>query len=380
MLLTALPAGAETIDELRAQLAAQKRINELLKQRIRTLEADPAAHGAPKPPPPVAAQETPQDEEEDRALERALERRGAAVLRPGVVEVTPSFSWTHSGKEANRSSDDIYTAAVDGRVGLPGGWMIGAKAPFLLRSRAGFDDNLGVGDVSAQIWKQIMVQDGTLPSLVGSLRYTAPTGEDFSEASVPLGSGFHRLSSQLSAVKSIAPIAYWGNASYTHNFTRSFDGVEIDRSGTFGFEAGATLAVELARRYRAGETDRAPARAQDGLAAAHGTRHPGRVLIKVSEDRAAGPPGSGYRARNSRAKRRNSSRRSWWTQWLAPSMVTNSALRKWAGMPSSCGSFAQLSAPRISSTGQVMRSHSVRVSASSMPAPLSDMKMISVSS
>jgi hypothetical protein len=243
MLLTALPAGAETIDELRAQLAAQKRINELLKQRIRTLEADPAAHGAPKPPPPVAAQETPQDEEEDRALERALERRGAAVLRPGVVEVTPSFSWTHSGKEANRSSDDIYTAAVDGRVGLPGGWMIGAKAPFLLRSRAGFDDNLGVGDVSAQIWKQIMVQDGTLPSLVGSLRYTAPTGEDFSEASVPLGSGFHRLSSQLSAVKSIAPIAYWGNASYTHNFTRSFDGVEIDRSGTFGFEAGATLAV-----------------------------------------------------------------------------------------------------------------------------------------
>ena len=79
--------------------------------------------------------------------------------------------------------------------------------------------------------------------MVGSIRYTAPTGEDFSEELPPLGSGFHRIAGRLSAVKSVDPIAFFGNFSYTHNFTDSFSGVDIDRSGIFGVGAGATLAV-----------------------------------------------------------------------------------------------------------------------------------------
>ncbi len=38
-------------------------------------------------------------------------------------------------------------------------------------------------------------------------------------------------------------IAFYGGASYIHTFSRSFDGVEIDPSGVFGVNAGATLAV-----------------------------------------------------------------------------------------------------------------------------------------
>ena len=42
-LAIATPAAAQTVEELQAQLEAQTRINELLKQRIRTLEVKVAA-------------------------------------------------------------------------------------------------------------------------------------------------------------------------------------------------------------------------------------------------------------------------------------------------------------------------------------------------
>jgi hypothetical protein len=247
-LAIATPAAAQTVEELQAQLEAQTRINELLKQRIRTLEVKVAAQEsdtvvapAPVARPTDAPKREARDPEEDRALERALVRRGRAVLAPYVVEVTPSLLWSHSG--SGGSSDDFYAAALDARVGLPSGWMVGGQIPLVHRSTNAFGDNTGLGDVSVAVWKEIMAQDGTLPSLVGSIRYTAPTGEDFSDTSVSLGSGFHRIVGRLSAVKSVDPIAFYGGASYAHTFTRSFDGVEIDPSGIFGVNAGATLAV-----------------------------------------------------------------------------------------------------------------------------------------
>jgi type II secretory pathway pseudopilin PulG len=40
LMLPAWPAASQTVEELKAQLAAQKQINELLKQRVETLEAE----------------------------------------------------------------------------------------------------------------------------------------------------------------------------------------------------------------------------------------------------------------------------------------------------------------------------------------------------
>ena len=244
------PLAAQPVEELQARLAAQKQINELLRERIRLLESDAASRAAGAETAPLRAirpAEAPRravdDPEEDRALERALVRRGNVVLGPYVAEIAPSLFWSHSGRDSTGSTDDLIGAALDARVGLPGGWMVGGRAPLLYRSVDGSGDNTGIGDVSVAVWKEITAQDGMLPSLVGSLRYTAPTGEDFSDTPVPLGSGSHRVRGQLSAVKSIDPIAFFGNVSYTHNFTRSFDGVEIDRSGIFGVGAGAALAV-----------------------------------------------------------------------------------------------------------------------------------------
>lgn len=244
-LLVAAPAAAQTVEELQAELAAQKRINELLKQRIETLEADLA--GREIPPPAGAAAPAPEraadDPEAGRALERALVRRGTAVLPPYTVEVTPSLSWSHSGRDSTASTRDSYAAGLDARMGLPGGWMVGASAPLLHRDIDGVGDNTGFGDVSATVWKSLLVEDGTWPSLVGSLRYSAPTGEDFVEDRVPLGSGFHRLTGRLAAVKTVDPIAFFGDLSYTHHLAEEISGVDVDRSGVLGFGAGANLAV-----------------------------------------------------------------------------------------------------------------------------------------
>jgi hypothetical protein len=244
-LIAALPAGAETLEELKAQLEAQKQINALQRQRIETLEAEIA--GRKVAPPALAAVAAPEiaadDPEADRALERALLRRGNAVLAPYVAEVAPSQFWSHSGSDASISTDDIYVAGLDARIGLPGGWMLGAGVPFLYRDIDDVGNNSGVGDVSAIVWKSLFTQEGRRPSLVASLRYTAPTGDDIGDDEVPLGSGFHRATARLSTVKTIDPIAFFGDLSYTHYINDTISGADVDRSDTIGFGLGANLAV-----------------------------------------------------------------------------------------------------------------------------------------
>jgi hypothetical protein len=245
LLFAALPAGAETIEELRAQLEAQKQINALQRQRIETLEAELAGRKiAPPARADLAAPEiAAEDPEADRALERALQRRGIAVLAPYVADAAPSLFWSHSGSDATISTDDIYGAGLDARIGLPGGWMLGAGVPILYRDIDDIGNNSGVGDVSATVWKSLFTQLGSRPSLVASLRYAAPTGDDLGDDNVPLGAGFHRVTGRLSTVKTVDPIAFFGDLSYTYYIDDTISGADVDRSDTIGFGLGANLAV-----------------------------------------------------------------------------------------------------------------------------------------
>ena len=92
---------SQSIEALKQQLEAQKHINELLKQRIRSLEAqlldkqdinatfissDPFIEPEPIPETEVG------DPEESRALERALVRRGLSILPLGQWELTPGLA------------------------------------------------------------------------------------------------------------------------------------------------------------------------------------------------------------------------------------------------------------------------------------------------
>ena len=250
-LLMLTPAYAETIDELKQELEAQKQINELLKQRIRILEAQTKekqgdASKAVTPSLPADTEKAPEkragDPEEDRALERALVRQGLSILSPGSWELTPGIVWAHTGSDATRSRSDDYIATLDARIGLPWNTMLGIGVPYYIEADREIGENSGFGDLSLRLWKQFLAQSDNYPSLVGSLAYNAPTGED-AAGPIPLGSDFHRLSFNLNTSKSIDPLVLYGDLFYSYTFSEDFDDIEIQPSDTIGFRGGASLAI-----------------------------------------------------------------------------------------------------------------------------------------
>jgi uncharacterized coiled-coil protein SlyX len=92
--LFATTANAETVDDLKRELAAKKAYIAKLERRLRDLEQrssapKPTLVTAPVAPPPPrvavapAPPPSPEDDEMERALERTLVREGALVLHPG---------------------------------------------------------------------------------------------------------------------------------------------------------------------------------------------------------------------------------------------------------------------------------------------------------
>jgi hypothetical protein len=237
-------AGAQSEDELRRQLEAQMRINEQLRSRIAELEARGAPESQQLPAPQVRPAPDPEKmEDDDRALEQALIQAGRAVLPPGRAQLGPSFGWNHSGSDRSRSSHNSYLASLSGRVGLPGSMMIGANLPYVLHTENAAGKNSGVSDISVSLWKQLLLQGDYQPSLVASMSYSAPTGEDPFESKVALGSGFHGLRGTLSAVKSFDPVAFYGDLSYSHAFGRKVSGFDLQPGDALGIRVGSTLAA-----------------------------------------------------------------------------------------------------------------------------------------
>jgi hypothetical protein len=128
--LFATTANAETVDELKRELAAKKAYIAKLERRLRDLEKHPPAPKptlvtAPVAPPlprvPVAAAPpaSPEDEEMERALERTLVREGALVLPPWTFELTPQFSYAHWDSVQDPFIRNSYSAGLSFRMGLP---------------------------------------------------------------------------------------------------------------------------------------------------------------------------------------------------------------------------------------------------------------------
>ena len=103
--------------------------------------------------------------------------------------------------------------------------------------------NNGIGDISFSLTKQLLAQTDKRPSLLAQIDYIAPTGEDPFETATPLGSGFHTVAGSLSGVKSIDPLAFYGNISYAHSFSRSFQGARFQPGDVIGVGVGSTLAA-----------------------------------------------------------------------------------------------------------------------------------------
>ena len=242
---------AESIEDLQKQLEAQKQINELLKQRIQKLEqllaekqgeTSVALSAKPFDESETVPERRTGDPEERRALERALVQRGLAILPSGQWELTPGLSWLHSGSDLIHTRRDDYLATLEARAGLPWGTMVGVGLPYYIKADRESGDNSGFGDLSLRVWKQLLAQSDSTPSLVGSLAYLAPTGEDPDEP-VPLGSHYHRLGLKLNLSKSIDPLVLYGDLSYSYSFSKDIDGIDYRPGDSIGIRGGTSLAI-----------------------------------------------------------------------------------------------------------------------------------------
>jgi len=254
------PLQAQSVDEMQRQLEAQQQINAQLRRRVLTLEKTVERLEAENGAPDGSAETQSASEQEQRvalpapaddaldegelgALEQALVQRGSSVLPPGTAQIIPSASWSHSGSSALGSESNTYISSLSARLGLRRGAMLSVAVPYVVHAENGNGDNSGFGDLSVSITKQLLAQNQNLPSLLASLGYVAPTGEDFFETAVPLGAGFHSIEGTLSSVKSAAPVAFYGDLSYSHPFSRNVSGSKFQPGDAFGFGFGSTLAA-----------------------------------------------------------------------------------------------------------------------------------------
>jgi hypothetical protein len=204
--------------------------------------AEPAGAQTAQAAAPAPREETLEEGDLD-ALEQALVQRGSTVLSPWAAQIISGASWTHSGSSFAGSESDTYVSDLSARIGLPMGSMIGVSVPYVIHAENPSGDNNGLGDISVSFFKELVARDRNHPSLLGSVRYRLPTGADPFEIDVPLGSGFHSLSGTLSSVQAVDPLVFYGEVSYSHSFSRTIDGSDLQPGDTVNVGLGSTLAA-----------------------------------------------------------------------------------------------------------------------------------------
>jgi hypothetical protein len=211
-------ANAETVEELKRELAAKKAYIAKLEQRLSDLERPPAAKptvGAPPPGRVAITAAPPEDDEMERALERTLVREGALVLPPWTFEVTPQFSYAHWDSVQDPFIRNSYSAGLSFRMGLP---QVTVSLPYVWNEgRDPFPFSSGLGDAGVLLSKELLIDDGWVPNLVGSVGWTSPTSRGSAFTPIPYVSGFQ---AGLIASKRLDPLVVFLGASYFSSASR----------------------------------------------------------------------------------------------------------------------------------------------------------------
>jgi hypothetical protein len=245
----ATPSMAQTDEELRQQLEAQRALNDQLRERVQELERRlsgvPAAPALRPVERPLAAAE-PESAEATTAIESALIAKGLVLLPPGSLRLSPGVSWMHAGSDAIRTRSDTYSANLTVQAGLPLGAMLSATVPYVKRDTS-LGTNSGLGNVSVGVNKKLNNESERFPSLVAGLNYSHDSGKGAFEP-VSIGSGFRSLGASLSALKRIEPVALYGGLAYTHVYAR-----DVSADNLFGLTPFVgNIAPGAAWSYRLG--------------------------------------------------------------------------------------------------------------------------------
>jgi hypothetical protein len=274
-------AQALSSDELQRRLEERDATIAELVRRVEALERKlaPSVEPARTAPPPVVAAPgdaraaanpaavavTAADEEQvNRALERALVREGGLVLPRGFYEVEPRLTYTHRATDAlqvvtidgipqiarQNLQRDTLEAAVGLRVGLPWSSQLDLRIPYVYghentataavgESR----DRSGLGDVEIGWTKQLATGRGGSYGLLGSLNYKTTSGSSNINDRLAPGSGFPSLQAALTAVKRQDPLVFYGSLSHTANLERTRSGISVNPSDITGLKVGTILAA-----------------------------------------------------------------------------------------------------------------------------------------
>ena len=298
----AIRAQTNTVEELQRRLDEREKVISDLMRRVETLEqrfGAPAGvstdviakpPGSATPPPTQVGAATPataaDEEQGNRALERALVREGGLVLPRSVFEIEPAFTYRHRVSDAlqivtvngqafvaqQSLKRDMLESSVAFRLGLPWDSQVGLRIPYAVNRQeittggSVFDEQTrhrsGWGDLELSLTTQLLRERNALPALLGSIVWKTITGHfSLGDASSP-GSGFHFIEAGLTAVKRQDPLVFYGTLSHGVSFKRDISGSEIAPGNRTGLKLGTILAAspETSLRFalemsRAGTTE-----------------------------------------------------------------------------------------------------------------------------
>ena len=259
--LAVAAARANTLDDLKVELAAKKADVAKLERRIRQMEGQapakagvplfvaPVAGPTPRPPTTtVAAAAPPDDEELERALERTLVREGALVLPTWGFQLTPQFSYAHWDKIQDPFISNTYSGALSVAMGLPWHSQISVSVPYVFdQGRNGNPSSSGFADVGFLLSKELLVENGPVPNLVGSVGWTSPTSRSSAVGPIPYVSGFQ---AGFTASKRLDPLVVFLSGSYFS--AAEVAGLQFNPADVVGGRIGASLAISPATAITAG--------------------------------------------------------------------------------------------------------------------------------
>lgn len=280
----------ERVQELENRLNATEN-----KAALRTTSA-PVAPIAPAAPVAAAAvreaavvNNAAYDEEERKAsqsLDQALLVRGGLLLPNGTLEADNTASYFSMSSDhltvdgfallpilvvgditSERLRRDILIHSLTTRLGLPAKFQMDVTVPYGYVLNRTVDANgnqssasqFGLGDISAGLSRQLILEHGNVPDLLANFHYKSNTGTnsyDLQSAETSLGTGFNSLQADITAAKTSDPVVFFGDLSYTRSLpahhtvpSTNADGITTSAIGflrpgdAFGFQLGTILAL-----------------------------------------------------------------------------------------------------------------------------------------
>jgi len=204
---------------------------------------------------PTLAEEQKIGTDQERHDSRLFLRMSTVLLKPGQKAI--SMSVKYSSNEQNRpylkqtTSEMGLTTTF--RLALSKRIEISATVPFSWKQRERDNysnmsrevkDTTGLGDISLGV-KFVLVHQGVSnPEIVGSLGFSIPTNnKHYSSDVVATGLGHYSASLGIMVIKTIDPATILGGLSYTHYFDREFNGRDVKRDGSIGYNFGFGLGL-----------------------------------------------------------------------------------------------------------------------------------------